>query len=159
MAWGGDPETVRSLFWDHYTDVEIARDFLKRIAEPHPWFMAVCVNGRPVGAMTLDRGTGRAEKRAELGLVPNHRVIEPVVMRTLPAVRVSTPGVPAAVPIVSVFEDISISPLVIVSVPVPDMVREKGKVTTFAAPTLTVKFSGPLVVGYSLDVAVMDTTS
>lgn len=69
MTWAGDPETTRSLFWDHYTDLESARAFLTRVAEAHPWFMAVCLDGIPVGAVTLDRGEGRAARRAELGYV------------------------------------------------------------------------------------------
>ena len=69
MTWAGDPETTRSLFWDHYADPESARRFLVSVAEKHEWFMAICVGGVPVGAVTLDRGTGRARLRAELGYV------------------------------------------------------------------------------------------
>jgi len=69
MTWAGDPETTRSLFWDHYTDIAVAREFLTRVAHAHPWFMAICVKGIPVGAVTLDQGTGRSARRAELGYV------------------------------------------------------------------------------------------
>jgi len=69
MTWGGDPLVTHSLFWDHYTDVEVARKFLKEIAEAHPWFMAICLDGTPIGAITLDQGKFRASKRAELGYV------------------------------------------------------------------------------------------
>lgn len=69
MKWGGDKEVTQSLFWDHYTDVESARKFLVEVAENHPWFMAICVEGEPVGAITLDKGKFRASMRAELGYV------------------------------------------------------------------------------------------
>lgn len=69
MTWAGDPVTTHPLFWDHYTDLAAARAFLIRVAEAHPWFMAVCVAGTPVGAITLDRGEDRAARRAELGYV------------------------------------------------------------------------------------------
>jgi len=69
MKWGGDSEVTRSLFWDHYTDVDTAKKFLSDVAEMHPWFMAICLNGDPVGAITLDKGKFRASVRAELGYV------------------------------------------------------------------------------------------
>ena len=64
MAWGGDPSVTKSLFWDHYSNVEDARIFLAKIAENHARFMAIVCNGHPVGAITLDQGKGRAECRA-----------------------------------------------------------------------------------------------
>jgi RimJ/RimL family protein N-acetyltransferase len=69
MTWGGDSEVTWSLFWDHYTDVEVARNFLRDVAEKHPWFMAICLDGAPVGAITLDKGKFRASVRAEIGYV------------------------------------------------------------------------------------------
>ena len=69
MKWGSDPEVTQSLFWDHYTSREQAYETLKKITSKHPWYKAICLEGTPIGAITLDRGTGRAEKRAELGYV------------------------------------------------------------------------------------------
>lgn len=69
MTWGGDPEVTRSLFWDHYSSVDEARTFLANRAEKHPWFMAICLEGYPVGAITLDRGSHGSAQRAELGYV------------------------------------------------------------------------------------------
>jgi [ribosomal protein S5]-alanine N-acetyltransferase len=69
MAWGGDPEVTQSLFWDHYKDVDSARKFIQDVAEKHPWFMAICLDGVPVGAITLEKGKNRASMRAELGYV------------------------------------------------------------------------------------------
>lgn len=69
LTWGGDPAVTQSLFWDHYTDRDAAEEFLRDVAEKHPWFMAIEADGVPVGAITLDQGKGRALHRAELGYV------------------------------------------------------------------------------------------
>lgn len=69
LTWAGDPEVTKSLRWDHYTDRRVAEKFLIEIAEKHPWFMAICVEGIPVGAITLDKGSGEDACRAELGYV------------------------------------------------------------------------------------------
>ncbi len=68
-TWTGDPLVTEALFWDHHPNLSATVDFLQKVATKHPWFMAICLNEKPVGAITLDRGNGRAEKRAELGYV------------------------------------------------------------------------------------------
>jgi RimJ/RimL family protein N-acetyltransferase len=72
MTWAGDPETTRSLFWDHYADLETARAFLKRVVEPHPWFMAVCVDGAPVGSVRVLEKAGM-QREAHLRRYVMHR--------------------------------------------------------------------------------------
>ncbi|MEW6057489.1 MAG: GNAT family N-acetyltransferase [Bdellovibrionota bacterium] len=69
LTWASDPEVTRSLMWDHYTSEDEASRFLKNVAEKHPWFMAICLDGTPVGAITLDQKTGSGICRAELGYV------------------------------------------------------------------------------------------
>ena len=69
FKWTGDNEVVAPLFWDAHPDEESTRIFLRDVATRHPWFMAICDHGVPVGAITLDRGSGRAASRAELGYV------------------------------------------------------------------------------------------
>ena len=67
--WGSDPRVTQSLFWDAYESKDDASRFLASIVEPHPFFKAICYNGKPVGAVTLDQGKGRGNVRAELGYV------------------------------------------------------------------------------------------
>lgn len=67
--WGSDPRVTQSLFWDAYESKDDASRFLASIVEPHPFFKAICYNGNPVGAVTLDQGKGRGNVRAELGYV------------------------------------------------------------------------------------------
>lgn len=68
-GWTGDPLVTQPLFWDHHPNINFTVDFLKTIATKHPWFMVICLDGQPVGAITLDQGTGRASMRAKLGYV------------------------------------------------------------------------------------------
>lgn len=69
FVWTGDPLVTEPLFWDAHTDLAATVKFLTDVADHHPWFMAICLDGEPVGAITLDRGSGRAVVRAELGYV------------------------------------------------------------------------------------------
>lgn len=69
MTWAGDRTVTESLTWDAYQDEGEALTFLKNVAEKHPWFKAIIVNGRAVGAVTLSVGQGRNACRAELGYV------------------------------------------------------------------------------------------
>lgn len=69
FKWTGDPQVAASLFWDAHPSVEFTRVFLREMSGQHPWFMAICQRNIPVGAITLDRGSGRAVCRAELGYV------------------------------------------------------------------------------------------
>ena len=69
FIWAGDREVTETLFWDAHPSIEAAEVFLKNVAEAHPWFMAIIFKGKPVGAITLDQGKNRAQKKAELGYV------------------------------------------------------------------------------------------
>lgn len=69
MAWGGDPEVTKTLFWDAHPTRESAREFLTSVVDHHGWFMAIIFEGRPVGAITLEKGKGKSARRAELGYV------------------------------------------------------------------------------------------
>lgn len=74
FTWAGDPEVAQSLFWDAHPDIDYTRRFLREVVASHQWFLAICNNGTPVGAITLDRGVGRADCRAELGYVLKREV-------------------------------------------------------------------------------------
>lgn len=70
LTWAGDPAVTESLFWDAYRDEKTAKAFLEAVCESHEFFYAICWEGQPVGAVTLDRGKSpRAAHRAELGYV------------------------------------------------------------------------------------------
>ena len=60
---------AQTLFWDAYRDRGSAARFLAEVTEKHPWFMAICLDTVPVGTITMDKKTGSASCRAELGYV------------------------------------------------------------------------------------------
>lgn len=69
MNWAGDDDVTRFTTWDTYVSMEKAKEFITTVAIPHPWFKAICVNGIPIGSVTLSQGTSVNCCRAELGYV------------------------------------------------------------------------------------------
>lgn len=67
--WASDPEVAKTMTWEAYTSRVEAKKFLIETVENHPWFKAICVDGIPVGSITLAQGKGCASCRAELGYV------------------------------------------------------------------------------------------
>jgi [ribosomal protein S5]-alanine N-acetyltransferase len=68
-VWASDSEVSKTMTWDAYTSQEDASNFLVQIVENHPWFKAICLDGIPVGSITLTQGKGVASCKAELGYV------------------------------------------------------------------------------------------
>eukprot|EP00250_Pteridium_aquilinum_P005253 c15377_g1_i1 orf=112-624(+) len=69
MSWAGDDDVTRFTMWDTYTSIDKAKDFLETVAIPSPWFKAICLDGVPIGSLSLNQGTGADCCRAELGYV------------------------------------------------------------------------------------------
>lgn len=68
-TWASDPEVARTMTWEAYTSLAEAEKFLIDVAVKHPWFKAICVDGVPVGSITLTQGKGNLSCKAELGYV------------------------------------------------------------------------------------------
>jgi len=68
-VWASDPEVAKSMTWDAYSSLNEAKRFLTEVVEKHPWFKAICLDGVPIGSITLSPGKGGAVCRAELGYV------------------------------------------------------------------------------------------
>lgn len=69
MTWAGDDDVTGFTSWATYTSIEKAKEFIETVATPHPWFKAICLNGVPIGSLTLSQGNGVDCCRAELGYV------------------------------------------------------------------------------------------
>lgn len=69
MVWATDDSVSRFCSWNTYTSVEAAKAYINDHVLPHPYFRAICLDGRPVGAISLAPGTGSNACRAELGYV------------------------------------------------------------------------------------------
>ena len=68
-VWASDPEVTKVMTWDTYMSRDEVLRFLTEVAEPHPWFKAICLDGIPIGSITLTPGKGLYACKAELGFV------------------------------------------------------------------------------------------
>jgi ribosomal-protein-alanine N-acetyltransferase len=68
-VWAGDQEVAKTMTWEAYTNIKDAEVFLRKVVSQHPWFMAICFEGKPIGSITLTPGSGPSACRAELGYV------------------------------------------------------------------------------------------
>ncbi|XP_072951968.1 uncharacterized protein [Typha angustifolia] len=69
MVWASDEKVSAFCSWDAYTDKS---DLLKYMADsvlPHPWLRAICLDSRPIGAISLTPVPSGGRHRAELGYV------------------------------------------------------------------------------------------
>lgn len=69
MVWASDDKVSKFCSWDTYTNKDDLLRYMKETVLPHPWFRAICVGGRPVGAISVNLGSGNERCRGELGYV------------------------------------------------------------------------------------------
>jgi len=69
MEWATDNEVTKSLMWNSYSTRSEAKNFFKQVVEKHPWFKAICLGEKVIGSITLDKGKGAHECKAELGYI------------------------------------------------------------------------------------------
>lgn len=62
-----DEEVTKFMTWETFKSKEKLREFLVKVVIPHPWFKAICVNGKPIGHVMLKQGTNIHGCRAEMG--------------------------------------------------------------------------------------------
>ncbi|KAK3040558.1 hypothetical protein RJ639_029004 [Escallonia herrerae] len=69
MVWATDDKVSKFCSWDTYTSKQDAMSFIVNVVVPHRWFRAICLKGRPVGAIAVTPNEGHESCRAELGYV------------------------------------------------------------------------------------------
>ncbi|RZC88397.1 hypothetical protein C5167_016204 [Papaver somniferum] len=69
MIWATDDRVSHFCRWDTYTSKEDALDFIRNIVIPHPWFKAICIDNKPVGAISVEAKEGEDRCRREIGYV------------------------------------------------------------------------------------------
>ncbi|KAK4587341.1 hypothetical protein RGQ29_024163 [Quercus rubra] len=69
MVWATDEKVTRFCSWEPYTNKEDAINFINTKVIPHPWFRAICLNGQPIGAISVTKNSGNDKCRGELGYV------------------------------------------------------------------------------------------
>ncbi|GLJ53680.1 hypothetical protein SUGI_1145070 [Cryptomeria japonica] len=73
MVWASDEEVTRLCMWETYRSREVAENYIQKTAMVHPWYKAICVGDRAVGAISLDRSADTTSCRAEIGYVVARR--------------------------------------------------------------------------------------
>ncbi|KAG2727602.1 hypothetical protein I3843_01G159500 [Carya illinoinensis] len=69
MVWASDDRVARFCTWEPYTSKEDGISFIKDTVIPHPWFRAICLDNRPIGAISVTANSGNDKCRGELGYV------------------------------------------------------------------------------------------
>ncbi|CAL1396665.1 unnamed protein product [Linum trigynum] len=69
MVWAMDARVARFCTWEPYTSREDGLNYIQNTVVPHPWFKAICLNGRPIGAISVTENSGGDACRGELGYV------------------------------------------------------------------------------------------
>lgn len=67
IGWAGDDEVARYCRWNTYTNRDDAVEFLREMIESHPWYRAICADDRPIGSIFVMPGTGKDQRRGEIG--------------------------------------------------------------------------------------------
>ncbi|OMO85667.1 hypothetical protein COLO4_21508 [Corchorus olitorius] len=67
MIWATDEKVARFCTWEPYTNKEDGINFIKNTVAAHPWFRAICLDNRPIGAILVTSYSGNDRCRAELG--------------------------------------------------------------------------------------------
>jgi RimJ/RimL family protein N-acetyltransferase len=69
MEWATDAEVTKYMMWNTYNSIHEAEVFFANVVADHPWFKAICFEGKVIGSITLDKGKGNHSCKAELGYV------------------------------------------------------------------------------------------
>lgn len=69
MVWATDDQVSKFCSWDTYKSKEAVMRYIADVVIPHPWFRAICLDNRPIGAISVIPNEGRDTCRAELGYV------------------------------------------------------------------------------------------
>ncbi|GMN46723.1 hypothetical protein TIFTF001_015898 [Ficus carica] len=73
MVWATDEKVARFCTWEPYTSIEEGINFIKEKVIPHPWFRAICLGDKPIGAISVIANSGNDRCRGELGYVLGSR--------------------------------------------------------------------------------------
>ncbi|XP_043710761.1 uncharacterized N-acetyltransferase p20-like [Telopea speciosissima] len=69
MVWASDDRVSRFCTWNTYTSREAALNYIKETVIPHPWYRAICLKNRVVGAISVNKPRSGDDDscRGELG--------------------------------------------------------------------------------------------
>nr|DAD19586.1 TPA_asm: hypothetical protein HUJ06_021049 [Nelumbo nucifera] len=71
MVWATDDRVTRFCSWDSctYASKDDGLKYIEDTVIPHPWFRGICLNNRPIGAISVKPYSGNDSCRGELGYV------------------------------------------------------------------------------------------
>ncbi|OAY55740.1 uncharacterized N-acetyltransferase p20 [Manihot esculenta] len=69
MVWASDERVTHFCSFNPYTSKEDGINYIKNTVIPHPWLRAICLNNRPIGAISVTKNSGNDVCRGELGYV------------------------------------------------------------------------------------------
>jgi RimJ/RimL family protein N-acetyltransferase len=67
MVWSTDEKVSKCCTWEPFTSKNDAVLYIQTSILTHPWFRAICLDGRPIGAVMVTGNTGSDRCRAEIG--------------------------------------------------------------------------------------------
>ncbi|CAL5410231.1 unnamed protein product [Camellia sinensis] len=55
MVWATDDKVIQFYLWgtNTYASKEAAMNYIADVVIPHPWFRAICLDGRAIGAISV----------------------------------------------------------------------------------------------------------
>ncbi|KAI8566281.1 hypothetical protein RHMOL_Rhmol02G0028000 [Rhododendron molle] len=69
MVWATDHKANRFCSWDPHESKEVALNRMVNVIIPHPWYRAICIDNRPIGAISVTPKQGSDSCRGEIGYV------------------------------------------------------------------------------------------
>ncbi|XP_058193383.1 uncharacterized protein LOC131310403 [Rhododendron vialii] len=69
MVWANDDKANRFCSSDPHASKEVALNHMVNVIIPHPWFRAICIDDRPIGAISVTPNKGSNSCRGEIGYV------------------------------------------------------------------------------------------
>ncbi|CAK9154401.1 unnamed protein product [Ilex paraguariensis] len=69
MVWATDEKVTKYCSWEPFPSKEDAMKYIINNVVPHPWYRAICLRNRPIGAVSVTKNGGNNSCRGELGYV------------------------------------------------------------------------------------------
>ena len=68
MVWATDEKVTRFCSWEPYTNKEDAINFINTKVIPHPWYREICLNGQPIGAISMTKNSDNDKCKVNLAM-------------------------------------------------------------------------------------------
>ncbi|XP_044498257.1 uncharacterized N-acetyltransferase p20-like [Mangifera indica] len=69
MVWARDDKVTSFTSYGPFSRKEEGIEYINEVVRPHEWFKAICINNRPIGAISVTPFADSARCRGEIGYV------------------------------------------------------------------------------------------